>query len=55
MRDLYCVICTRDIRASGKTFKQQKPERAVAVVKGVSVCSQHISTVAFPIEAPKPR
>jgi hypothetical protein len=54
MRDLYCVICTRDIKASGKTFLEEKPQRAVAVVKGVSVCAQHISSVVKTVEITPP-
>jgi hypothetical protein len=44
-RDVWCSLCVRDISASGRTFLDQKPERAVVVVKGVSVCAQHISSI----------
>jgi hypothetical protein len=50
VRDVFCAICSRDIRASGRTFLDQKPERAVVVVKGVSVCAMHISSIVKTIK-----
>lgn len=53
MRDVFCAICARDIRASGRTFKDQKPARAVVVVKGVSVCATHISSIVKTVKSPR--
>jgi len=55
-RDLYCVICCRDITASGRSFRQFKPNRAIVEVKGVSVCGEHIDRVVKvtkPVRAPR--
>ena len=57
MRDVFCARCIQDIRASGRTFKDQKPERAVVEVRGVSVCAPHISSIVKtvkPTPAPRP-